>query len=755
MWLATQGRGIFYLKNTDTTNFMEQRYSTKNGLASDIAWSVLQDHAGTMWFGTKEGLCRLRKGKLSTFTIKDGLPSNVIYALMEAHDGALWVGTSGGLCCIRKGVFTSYTSSTATNPHKNNGHNNNLPNDRVFNLLEDRDSALWIGTNDGLSRFKNGVFTNFFTRNGLSHNAIHTLAQDSEGTIWIGTIGGLTRLKNGVLQSITTKQGLYNDVVYGILSDNNGYFWISCNKGIYRVRKDSLNACADGKLKQLSCQAFGTEDGMKSAECNGGTQPAAWKSRDGHLWFATIRGAVSVNPNDVFFNPLPPYVIIESIKADTTALDLTATATVEADVQKFEFYYTATSLLVPDKVQFRYMLEGYDESWVEAGSRRVAYYTNLQRGRTYRFRVCACNNDGVWNDVGASSAMLYLAPYIWETWWAYSLYAALALSSAVLLVRYRERNQRRLLKQQYREREARHIYEKNLLLEETNVRLENLNVQLSDANANLSALNEEKSDIVGVVAHDLKNPVIGIQKLAYSLEGQARKSGLVQMQQSAAIIKDTAERMFTMIQQLLKVHAAEFGDNALTPITVDLGELAEKLRRDWQERAESQSVQLAVSIASKNPITAYADPFAFLQILENLLSNAVKVSPPNSVVRIWLGYESGYAVVEVQDFGAGMSMEHQQLLFSKFIRLSHKQQSGLPANGLPQNELLQSKSTENEHSSGLGLYIVKKLTEAMNGKIHCVSAIGQGTTFTLFLPITSHKAAPPPSTRTPIEKPHH
>lgn len=736
--LATDTKGVLWLGTSlGLHGYSEGRITHSMPISSfggNEVYSLLPDSAGGLWIGTKKGIHYQRNGVFKLYTLPQESRGTPIFSLaLDPSSGKLWIGTQGeGLYCFHNGTFTHFTKADG------------LPHDIISSLLLSKDGALWIGTwGGGVVRFKDNIFTTLSTDNGLSHNQCMSFWEDSAGAIWMGTFGGgINRYKEGKISTVTSAHGLYNDVAYSILCDNNAHVWVSCNKGVFRVPYQELNAVADGHVQRLHCQAFGVEDGMKSAECNGGTQPTAWKSNDGRLWFATIRGAVSINPADIFTNPLPPPVIIESIYGDSMALDIRTPVRISPGTQKMEFHYTATSLLVPEKVRFRYMLEGYDESWVEAGTRRVAYYTNLPRGRLYRFRVSACNNDGVWNEDGAA-VNFRLESYIWETWWAYSLYAVIVISGAIAFIRYRERVQHRALRQLYREREAQLIYEKNLLLEEANVRLGSLNKQLSESNANLSALNEEKSDIVGVVAHDLKNPIIGIQKLAYSLEGQARKSGLLQMQESAAIIKHTAERMFAMIQQLLRMHAAEFGSSSssrLTPITINLGELAEKLRRDWQERAEHHSVLVAIALEGDKPIMAHADPYAFLQILENLLSNAVKASSEGGVITIRLGYkyddELQYAFVEVHDTGKGMSIEQQQSLFSKFIRLSSQ----------PNHQTYSNKSSDNDYSSGLGLYIVKKLTDAMQGRITCKSTAGVGTFFTLLLPVTAQILSPTPYT---------
>src|SRR6185295_5677386 len=152
-----------------------------------------------------------------------------------------------------------------------------------------RQGALWIGTEGGLSRFKDGKFTNYTTEQGLSHGYVREIYEDADGTLWIGTYGGgINRLKDGKLVRITTKEGLFDNIVSRILEDDRGNFWMSCNRGIYRASRKELNDFAEGKIRSIICVSYGVADGMATSECNGGAQPAGWKDRDGKLWFPTI-----------------------------------------------------------------------------------------------------------------------------------------------------------------------------------------------------------------------------------------------------------------------------------------------------------------------------------------------------------------------------------------------------------------------------------------------------------------------------------
>jgi hypothetical protein len=270
----------------------------------------------------------------------------------------------------------------------------------VRNITEDRSGALWLGGVTGMSRFRDGKFTNYTTAQGLSHNYVRDIYEDADGTFWIGTYGGgLNRFKDGHFTHITTRQGLYDNIVSRILEDDHGNLWMSCNRGIYRASRRDLNAVADGRAASVACITYTVADGMKSNETNGGFQSAGCKAPDGRFWFPTVKGVVAIDPNKL--NLLPPPVAIEQVLIGQTSMDSTRQVEVRPGAGDLEIHYAGLSLTAPEKMRFKYKLDGYDQNWVDAGTRRIAYYTNTAPGR-YTFRVMASNNDGVWSTQDAT-----------------------------------------------------------------------------------------------------------------------------------------------------------------------------------------------------------------------------------------------------------------------------------------------------------------------------------------------------------------
>ena len=420
-WIGTDGGGLNLLKDGKLSV-----YTTRDGLSSNVVLALSGDGAGNLWAGTPDGLNRFNQGKFTTYTSADGLANNDVRSIYTDHLGNLWIGTRGGLSRMKDGVFRTFTEVDG------------LPNDLITTLYEDSKGNLWIGTFGGLSKFKNEEFTAFTIKDGLSSDAVISLYEDSDGTMWIGTNGGgLNRMKDGQLTAYTTRNGLLDDVVYRILEDGQNNLWLSCRKGIFHIRKKDLDEFASGRIASIAPVAYGTADGMMTRECSGGGDPAGWKSTDGKLWFPTIKGVAMIDPERIKTNSQAPPVVIEQIRINDQPIPLSDRIELPPGTTRFDLYYTAPSFVAPEKVRFKYKLEGFDKDWIDSGTRRITYYTNLRPG-AYTFRVIASNNDGVWNESGAAFS-LYLKPYFYQTYWFYAVCLLGLALLAWLLYRLRVR----------------------------------------------------------------------------------------------------------------------------------------------------------------------------------------------------------------------------------------------------------------------------------------------------------------------------
>jgi ligand-binding sensor domain-containing protein len=407
VWIGTWGGGLSEVKNGVSTIY------TNRGEVPVFALALHEDRSGRLWVGTDYAgdLFRLDGESLQRFTSAQGLPGRAIRVIYEDGHSNLWIGTSRGLYVGREGRFHAF------------GKDQGLGTPIVREVREDRNGNLWVGTEEGLWRFGHDKAEKFTTREGLSENAVIALYEDQAGDLWIGTAGGgLNRFHDGGFAAFTTANGLFNDTICEIVEDDRGWFWMSCPRGVFRVSRQDLEASARGPARRVVSIAYGKGDGMVSELCNGVAKPGAWKSRDGQLWFATSKGACVIDPNaQIHEDRSPPAVVIERVLADKQFFPPKETLRVPEPVRvrpgrgELEFYYTTLSFRAPERNQFKYKLEGVNADWVEAGSRRVAYYHNIAPG-DYRFRVLACNNNGIWNEEGAT-AEIVLLPQVWQTWW--------------------------------------------------------------------------------------------------------------------------------------------------------------------------------------------------------------------------------------------------------------------------------------------------------------------------------------------------
>ena len=432
IWIGTEGAGLYRYQNGAWANF-----GYTNFIGNSYVWSVAQDLAGQLWVGTWGGGLFLRDG--DRFKFAPGMENQKlpVPALLAARDGSLWVGTSLGLLHYQNGK-TNWFAGDGGKPLRD-----------VRTIAEDGRGAVWFGTaGNGLGCLENGRIRQFHQSNGLSSDYIECLHFDEGGALWIGTFGGgLCRFKNGVFSVIDRKQGLPNGVIGDIEDDGNGFFWMSSHNGIIRASKSELNDCADGKARQVHCLTYGVNDGLPTIECSEGLQPAGGKTPDGRLWFPTSKGLVVVNPTEVRINHLPPPMALEELLVDDEPVTNTAPPLrIPPGRNRLEFHYTGLSLVAPEKVSFKYRMEGLEEGWVDAGTKRVANYNFLPPG-SYTFHVIACNNDGIWNEAGVSLPFMLL-PHFWQTWWFHIFGGLMTVAVAGVIVWFdtRRRLHRRLEK---------------------------------------------------------------------------------------------------------------------------------------------------------------------------------------------------------------------------------------------------------------------------------------------------------------------
>ena len=429
LWVGTSSGGLNALRQSpDGKNFVKS-YSVSSGLLSDVILALAAAPSGDLWVGTPDGLNRIRAGKVDAFTSADGLPDDFIRSLLADTDGSLWIGTRRGLTHwtgLKSGSLSGARMETFT-------HASGLGSDLVGAMTRDARGDLWVATLAGLSRLSGGRIVNYTTANGLSSNVITALLARANGTLLIGTQEHGWNLWNGQHFTAQSSGGLNTTSIHAILEDGGGHLWFATGDGIARCDSDGRAGCSHWI-------EFGAADGLRSRETTTNSHPSAWRSRNGELWFATPKGLVEIDPAHFPVNTVPPPVVLERFAVDDVAQALRAAGSVlriEAGHVHFQFDFAGLSFIAPQKVRYRYMLEGLDRGWIEAGARRSAYYTNIRPGR-YTFRVQAANNDGLWNTEGAALTF-ELRPHFYQTLWFFALLLAAAVCIIVLLLRLRLR----------------------------------------------------------------------------------------------------------------------------------------------------------------------------------------------------------------------------------------------------------------------------------------------------------------------------
>jgi ligand-binding sensor domain-containing protein len=404
-------------------------YTQRDGLGHDAVSCVMEASNGDIWVGHRNGASRLSHGQWSQIGIAQGLPNSSVRSFAETADGAIWIGTLEGLARYKDGRLTPYLgegrpysirglaldhegrlwASTPYGIDRLEGQTlrrivplEDLCDPSISNTLYvDHEDTIWLGGGASLTRIRDGKRDCLNDKTVPSRNDVRSVYEDAEGKLWISAVGGLGRIVDGRRETLSASAGPFAALaIYALLDDKRGAYWLNTAQGLFRVDKAKLHLYADPVQGPTIFRSFGTADGMDTPVGTGGGVPSAWRSRDGRLWFSTATGVAVVDPSRIESDTFRAPVYIEALVADRQPVDLKKPARLQPGTRDVEFRFTMLSFVAPERVQYKYMLEGYDRGWVESGNRRAAYYTNLRPAR-YRFRVIAANYSGVWNDTGA------------------------------------------------------------------------------------------------------------------------------------------------------------------------------------------------------------------------------------------------------------------------------------------------------------------------------------------------------------------
>jgi signal transduction histidine kinase/ligand-binding sensor domain-containing protein len=442
LWVATNG-GIDRFRDTAVVSI-----SLHEGLPSADIRSVLASRDGTVWVGGEGALSILRDGKMSAITRRNGLPGDDITALFEDHIGRLWLGIDDKLIVYDRGRFIEIKNKDGTalaagawinavtedvdqnilalatgfgQPHLFQIANqrvreeiplSNIPYPRW--IAADKDAGIWIGSRTGqLAHYRNGHMGIISLAREERRSIVESLLVDSDNSIWVATSNGLSRWKDGRLNLLDTRNGLPCSEIFSVHKDNHGFFWLYAQCGLLRIAETELQSWWEQPNRRVAIDVLDSSDGASPGR--GASQPRVSEAPNGLLWFTNGTLVQMVDPEKLYKNDIPPPVRIEEIIADHKRYGPQEHLHLPALTRELQIDYTALSFSAPRKVRFRYRLEGKDDHWEDPGTRRQAFYEDIGPGK-YRFHVIACNNDGLWNDVGAALDFS-IAPSWYQTWW--------------------------------------------------------------------------------------------------------------------------------------------------------------------------------------------------------------------------------------------------------------------------------------------------------------------------------------------------
>ncbi len=565
--------------------------TTAEGLSSNVILSLGEDRDRSLLVGTPDGLNIVRTRGISLITSADGLADDFVRSLYRDTDGSLWIGTRRGLSHQDlQGHFSTYTQADG------------LGSDLVGEVVRDRRGDLWIATLEGLSLLRGGTLRNFRKQDGLSSNVITALYEDADDDLWVGTRdAGLNLLREGKIVRVPERVAL-PPAVYGVAEDGNGSLWIPSSSGIVRVGRKELKAAILGKSDKPAVVWYGTSDGLRVNECSIGGHPEVWKGSDGTLWFSTVRGLAALYPEAARRRDVAPPVIIESITIDDQRWNPSQLDAVSPGHSRFAFEYAGLSFAEPQKVQYRYKLEGFDKHWIEAGLQRTAYYTNIPPG-AYRFRVIARSGEGVWNEKGATIAFR-LAPRFYQTLWFYAGVVILLGLASYLVYRWR----------------------------------------VAEVEARFNAVLQERNRIAREIHDTLAQGFVGVSmqlETVARLPSSSAEMARQHLDQARQLVRDSLAEARRSIWQL-RSQSSEYGD------------LASRLSKAANQTIGPSPVKLSVEVrGTYRPLRQNVED-ELLRIGQEAVTNAIRHADPHRIT-IELAFDTRRVRLAISDDGRGFA----------------------------------------------------------------------------------------------------
>jgi signal transduction histidine kinase/ligand-binding sensor domain-containing protein len=716
LWIGTDGGGLnLFDRKTGTFS----AFNTQNSnLGSDAVLSIFEDSRGNLWVGTWEGGLNLfdrGSRKFMRYTRENNnLCSNIIFSILEDKKGVLWTGSFyGGLSYFDRNThsFINYTPD-----------NSQISDDQIRMILEDSYGNLWACGATGLNLFdpESETFT-VYTHDendikSLSKGYVLSILEASDSTLWVGTSGGLNKFDRQQNQFICycLNEGLPSNAIKGIQEDDQGNLWLSTNRGLSRLDPET------GTFVN-----YDHSDGLQDDEFY---QCSSYKSRDGELYFGGVNGFNVFHPEDIECNPYIPPVVITDFQIFNKPVNIGENSPLKTHISEakiitlsykqnvISFGFTALNYISSEKNQYAYKLDGFDPEWNYTGANHSASYTNLDPGE-YTFMVKASNNDGIWNESGASVKIVITPPF-WQTlgFKIIAILFVIVLALLIFYIRFRQIISRnKFLNEQVIAR-TKEINEKNAILQDQTEELISQRDELKSQRDELDASNSVKDKLFSIISHDLRNPFntlkgfIELIKLKY--DGYSDR----EIKEMIDIISDSADNVYNLLDNLLSWSRSQRGTLKLHPQMTNVVDLIKNKIELLNFQAINKKILIECGCGAEG-LLLEVDPDLMNVVIQNLLTNAIKFTPTGGKIEVNCKIENNHLIAYVRDNGIGISKEDAEKLFNPNIHFS-------------------TSGTENEKGIGLGMLICKDFIEIHHGEIWVESELGKGSTFFIKLPLT-------------------
>lgn len=703
IWIATDGGGLNRF-DRKSSNFKHYKMENSN-LPNNAALAVIEDSFGEIWVGNwKGGLNKFNKktGQFKTYTNENsGLPTNSVFELFEDSKKRLWVNSfldDGGLVLFNRAK--GYADKVY------NLKNSNILDPNFKIIKEDNNGNLILGCQRGLSIFnpENETFLNLTEEtHNLSDNFIMSVLVWDDSIIWVGTSNGLNRFNQNTNEIIHfyEKDGLPNNSIKALEKDDNGYIWIATNRGISKFNP-----------KYKTFKNFGKEDGLQANEFN---IRSSLQSKDCNIWFGGVGGFNVFNPKNIITNTQIPPIVFTNFQIFNKAvpigtenfsllkhIDELEILTLSYKESVISFYFSALNYISPEKNEYAYIMEGFEDNWNYVGNERKATYTNLSPG-SYTFRVRASNNDGIWNETGKSLKIVITPPF-WKTLWFRTVFVLVLLISIYIIFKIRtykiNKRNRELANINIRlnkEIEEKHRAEKEI--QELNRELER---RVRERTAELQSVNQELESFSYSVSHDLRAPLRSmhgfssaiLEDYADILDEQGR--GYLER------IATASNTMAHLIDDLLKL--AKVSRSDINKENINLSKIVEDITNQLKDTYPDRNVQVQI----EENLYAKGDLNLIKVAIENLINNAWKFTSKKQSAKIEFHKteEKFGDVFIIKDNGVGFDMEYVDKLYEPFQRL-HKEYEG----------------------TGIGLATVARIIKKHGGEFWAEGKVNKGATF--------------------------